>query len=81
MTKLDPEFRGGRVQGELVDAGLLYVCCRRCGRRLHPDRKRRFQNRMAGLCYVCCPLFAQWPNWDVITFVQAGTGDDIHKHT
>jgi hypothetical protein len=45
------------LQRELFDAFLKHSRCRRCSRKLHPDRMQRFQTRQAGLCFSCLREF------------------------
>lgn len=73
MKHLDPNFRGGKLQLEMFYGFVLYKNCKRCGRKLNADPQGLYENRKAGLCYLCLPLFQRWDGYDIDKFIQETT--------
>lgn len=59
-------------QKELFDAGLRHKVCRRCRRKLHPDQRRQYRTRVAGLCWHCLAQYERFAGWSLERFIGQG---------
>ena len=57
-------------RGELFDGFLRQRTCRRCRRKLHSDKQRRYRTREAALCFRCLQEFERSPFWSFDTFIK-----------
>lgn len=57
-------------QLEFFDPFIRQSRCRCCQRKLHPDQKRRYRTRIAGLCFVCLREFEKFDGWSIEEFLK-----------